>query len=76
MTSASSLRSLGSFPVGFLPKSWDMMSEALKNDKKKEKNCTVKKNSNFFSELWALGMLPKWFYSMNQQKFVTFCFIL
>ncbi len=51
------------------------MSEALKNDKKVGGNGTVK-NSNFFSEFLALGMLPKWFSSMNQQKIVIFCFFL
>jgi hypothetical protein len=49
-----------------------MMSEALKTIKK-EKNGTVKINT-IFSEFWALGMLPKWFSSMNPQKNFTFWF--
>ncbi len=53
-----------------------MMSEALKNDKKVGGNGTVKKIQIFFSEFLALGMLPKWFSSMNQQKIVIFWFFL
>ncbi len=52
------------------------MSEALKNGKKVGENGTVEKSQKNFSEFWALGMLPKWFPSINQQIFVTHCFFL
>ncbi len=75
LTSTSSLKSLGFLSSWILAEIlngyWDMMPEVLKNGKKSAKIALL---TNSKSEFWTLGMLPKWFSSMNQQKCINFCF--